>query len=73
MEHLPVELHWNVQKLLRHPVAQILLDALEKANCQLKHSILDIVYSHLIANSLNPPVTFKYTLVHRINYYTGKW
>ena len=61
MEQLPVELHWNVQTFLRHPVAQIFLDALEKANCQLKHSIE------------NPPVTFKYTLVHRINYYTGKW
>jgi hypothetical protein len=73
MEHLPVDLHWNVQKFVRHPVAQIFLDALEKANSQLKNSILDIVYSHLIASSLNPPVPFKYTLVHRLNYYTGKW
>ena len=73
LNRLPVELHWHVQKYVRHPVAQLLLDALEKANSQVKHSILDIVYPPLIVNSLNPPLTFKYTLVHRINYYVGKW
>ena len=73
LDNLPSELHWNVLKYMRHEVAQLFLDAPAEANKQIRHTILDIVYPPLIVNSLNPPVTIQYTLVHRIMFYTGKW
>ena len=73
MRKLPVELRWHVQKYTRHPIAQLLLDALEKSRNEIRQSVLDIVYPPLIITTIIPPLTIKYTLIHRVIFYDCKW